>query len=88
MSDVYVVGIDMIKFMKAGTGPAVEALSVDERATMTNMAAEVGAFTGIVQPDEKTARFLEEWRGLTRAEAEQLRPDARITRRDAIGRIQ
>lgn len=26
MSDVYVVGIDMIKFMKAGTGPAVEAL--------------------------------------------------------------
>jgi acetyl-CoA acetyltransferase len=26
MSDVYVVGIDMIKFMKAGTGPAVETL--------------------------------------------------------------
>ena len=26
MSDVYVVGIDMIKFMKAGTGPSVEAL--------------------------------------------------------------
>jgi acetyl-CoA acetyltransferase len=26
MSDVYVVGTDMIKFMKAGTGPAVEAL--------------------------------------------------------------
>ncbi|MCX5740446.1 MAG: thiolase family protein, partial [Proteobacteria bacterium] len=26
MSDVYVVGIDMIKFMKAGTGPAVELL--------------------------------------------------------------
>jgi hypothetical protein len=27
-------------------GEAVEALSIDERATMTNMAAEVGAFTG------------------------------------------
>ena len=26
MSDVYVVGIDMIKFMKAGTGPSVEQL--------------------------------------------------------------
>ncbi len=26
MSDVYVVGIDMIKFMKAGTAPSVEAL--------------------------------------------------------------
>ena len=31
-------------------GPAVEALSVDERATMTNMAAEIGGFTGIVAP--------------------------------------
>ena len=26
MSDVYVVGVDMIKFMKAGTGPAVQKL--------------------------------------------------------------
>jgi len=26
MSDVYVVGVDMIKFMKAGTGPSVSAL--------------------------------------------------------------
>jgi 3-benzylmalate isomerase len=34
-------------------GEAVEALSVDERATMTNMAAEIGGFTGIVAPDEK-----------------------------------
>ncbi|MDM7916577.1 MAG: aconitase family protein, partial [Candidatus Eisenbacteria bacterium] len=40
------------------TGEAVEQLSVDERATMTNMAAEVGAFTGIVAPDARTARFL------------------------------
>src|SRR5690606_22350237 len=39
-------------------GEAVEALSVDERATMTNMAAEVGAFTGIVAPDERTVEFL------------------------------
>ncbi|MGH7504546.1 MAG: aconitase family protein, partial [Longimicrobiales bacterium] len=35
-------------------GDAVEALSVDERATMTNMAAEVGAFTGIIAPDAAT----------------------------------
>src|SRR5678815_4067848 len=39
-------------------GPAVEALEIDERATMTNMAAEVGGFTGIVAPDAKTADFL------------------------------
>jgi 3-isopropylmalate/(R)-2-methylmalate dehydratase large subunit len=45
-------------------GEAVEALSVDERATMTNMAAEVGAFTGIIRPDEKVVEFLARERGL------------------------
>ena len=54
------------------TGSAVEALSVDERATMTNMAAEVGAFTGIVAADEKTVEFLTYDRGMDRAEAEKL----------------
>jgi 3-isopropylmalate/(R)-2-methylmalate dehydratase large subunit len=53
-------------------GPAVEALSVDERATMTNMAAEVGAFTGIVAPDAKTVDYLVQQRGMARAEAEAL----------------
>lgn len=47
-------------------GAAVEALSIDERATMTNMAAEVGAFTGLVRPDEKTVAFLAQERGLDR----------------------
>ena len=50
-------------------GEAVAELSIDERATMTNMAAEVGGFTGIVAADEKTVEFLVE-RGLSRAEAE------------------
>ena len=45
-------------------GEAVEALSVDERATMTNMAAEIGGFTGIVAPDDKVVDFLIERRGL------------------------
>jgi 3-isopropylmalate/(R)-2-methylmalate dehydratase large subunit len=53
-------------------GPAVEALSVDERATMTNMAAEVGAFTGLVAPDAKVVEYLVEQRGMDRAEAERL----------------
>jgi 3-isopropylmalate/(R)-2-methylmalate dehydratase large subunit len=53
------------------TGDAVADLNIDERATMTNMAAEVGAFTGIVAADEKTVQFLVE-RGLTQAEAEKL----------------
>jgi 3-isopropylmalate/(R)-2-methylmalate dehydratase large subunit len=51
-------------------GDAVESLSVDERATMTNMAAEIGGFTGIVAPDEKVVEFLIERRGMKRADAE------------------
>ncbi|MGZ5426970.1 MAG: aconitase family protein, partial [Thermoanaerobaculia bacterium] len=50
-------------------GEAATALSVDERATLTNMAAEAGAFSGIVAPDETTARFLSERRGTPLAEA-------------------
>src|SRR3989475_410792 len=53
-------------------GDAVEALSVDERATMTNMTAEVGGFTGYVAPDDKTVEYLMDYRKMSRAEAEQL----------------
>jgi 3-isopropylmalate/(R)-2-methylmalate dehydratase large subunit len=53
-------------------GDAVEALSVDERATMTNMAAEIGGFTGIVAPDAKVVEFLMERRGVSRADAEEM----------------
>jgi 3-isopropylmalate/(R)-2-methylmalate dehydratase large subunit len=51
-------------------GEAIEALSVDERATMTNMAAEIGGFTGIVAPDSKAVDFLVERRGMDRKQAE------------------
>ena len=51
-------------------GEAIEELSVDERATMTNMAAEIGGFTGIVAPDKKAVDFLVERRGIDRQEAE------------------
>jgi 3-isopropylmalate/(R)-2-methylmalate dehydratase large subunit len=51
-------------------GDAIEELSVDERATMTNMAAEIGGFTGIVAPDKKAVDFLAERRGMHRQQAE------------------
>ena len=51
-------------------GDAVAALSVDERATMTNMTAEVGGFTGYVAPDARTVEYLMAYRGMSRAEAE------------------
>jgi len=53
-------------------GEAVAALSVDERATMTNMTAEVGGFTGYVAPDEKTIAYLMAYRKMSRAEAARL----------------
>ncbi len=53
-------------------GDAVEELSVDERATMTNMAAEIGGFTGIVAPDSKVVDFLVERRDMKRADAEKM----------------
>jgi 3-isopropylmalate/(R)-2-methylmalate dehydratase large subunit len=51
-------------------GEAIEELSVDERATMTNMAAEIGGFTGIVAPDKKAVDFLVERRRVDRKKAE------------------
>jgi 3-isopropylmalate/(R)-2-methylmalate dehydratase large subunit len=46
------------------TGSAVDAMSIDERATLTNMTAELGGLTGLVAPDAETLRFLKERRGV------------------------
>ncbi|MEP7085395.1 MAG: aconitase family protein, partial [Betaproteobacteria bacterium] len=46
------------------TGPVIATLSIDERATLTNMTAKLGGFTGIVAPDAETVRFLRERRGV------------------------
>jgi 3-isopropylmalate/(R)-2-methylmalate dehydratase large subunit len=45
-------------------GEAVTALSTDERATLTNMTAELGGLTGIVAPDAETVRFIKARRGV------------------------
>jgi len=45
---------------------------VDERATMTNMAAEIGGFTGIVAPDDKVVEFLVGRRGMSRRDAAEM----------------
>lgn len=38
--------------------------SMDERATLTNMAVEAGGFTGIIEPDEATLAYIVTARGL------------------------
>jgi 3-isopropylmalate/(R)-2-methylmalate dehydratase large subunit len=71
-----ILALDYVKTGKAlakvieYSGEAIENLSVDERATMTNMAAEIGGFTGIVAPDRKAVEFLMERRGMDRKQAE------------------
>ena len=45
-------------------GEALAGLGTDERATLTNMAAEIGGFTGILAPDAETQRFIQERRHL------------------------
>jgi 3-isopropylmalate/(R)-2-methylmalate dehydratase large subunit len=46
------------------SGEAVERMNLDERATLTNMAVEAGAFTGIIAPDPRLLDELSRFRGL------------------------
>jgi 3-isopropylmalate/(R)-2-methylmalate dehydratase large subunit len=75
----FILALLRMEYIKSGkalakvieySGNAIEELSVDERATMTNMAAEIGGFTGIVAPDTKVVQFLVERRGMDRKQAE------------------
>jgi 3-isopropylmalate/(R)-2-methylmalate dehydratase large subunit len=45
-------------------GSGVARLPLDERATLTNMAVEAGAFTGVIEADEVVVSFLVQQRGL------------------------
>src|SRR5205814_3252902 len=49
-------------------GEGLRDWPIDERATLTNMAVEAGGFTGIIEPDEVTLRYLKRMRGLTEEE--------------------
>jgi 3-isopropylmalate/(R)-2-methylmalate dehydratase large subunit len=40
------------------TGPTIDAMSLDERATLTNMAIECGAKSGIIAPDQKAIDYV------------------------------
>lgn len=66
----YVKGGQAIGKLVEYCGSAIEALSVDERATMTNMTAEVGGFTGYVAPDDKTVDYLMAYREMSRTGAQ------------------
>ena len=54
--DIGVMGANYMVVEYAGS--AVRAMTVDERMTLTNMAAELGAKTGLIAPDGLTAEWL------------------------------
>jgi 3-isopropylmalate/(R)-2-methylmalate dehydratase large subunit len=54
--DIGIMGANYMVVEYAGS--AVRAMAVDERMTLTNMAAELGAKTGLIAPDEATADWL------------------------------
>ncbi len=53
------IGVDgaLYKAMEF-TGSAITSLSVEARMTITNMAIEAGAKSGIIEPDEKTIEYV------------------------------
>lgn len=53
-------------------GSALLDMNVDERATLTNMAVEAGACTGIISPDQVTIDYLKESRGMSEEEIKSL----------------
>jgi 3-isopropylmalate/(R)-2-methylmalate dehydratase large subunit len=57
-------------------GSGVRAMAIDERATLTNMCAELGGFTGKVEPDAVTVQFLRERRGIDFRLEDWMRSDA------------
>jgi len=61
-------------------GEAVRAMDTDERATLTNMVAELGGLTGLVEPDEETVRYLKARRGIDFQLGSWMRsdPDAKV----------
>jgi 3-isopropylmalate/(R)-2-methylmalate dehydratase large subunit len=58
----------------------VSALATDERATLTNMTAELGGFTGIVEPDAEDRALPARARGV----AFESSRGCAATRRDAM----
>lgn len=60
------------------SGPGLLHMNMDERATLTNLAVECGATTGIIEADEITKKYLMQFRGWSEEKASQgfLKADA------------
>jgi 3-isopropylmalate/(R)-2-methylmalate dehydratase large subunit len=66
LSDAFFkTGAGIGKVLEFG-GPGTMALSLDERATLTNMAVEAGGFTGIIEADEVVVEYIASQRSADR----------------------
>lgn len=68
---LYLLATDLVKSGGAigavleFAGSGLSSLGVEERATLTNMSVECGAFTAIIEPDEATIAYIAVQRDLT-----------------------
>jgi 3-isopropylmalate/(R)-2-methylmalate dehydratase large subunit len=73
------IGVEGASYMSMEfVGSAVDKMSLDSRATMSNMAIEAGAKCGIIAPDDKTRKYVGE-RVEDPIETENLAPDEDCT---------
>jgi 3-isopropylmalate/(R)-2-methylmalate dehydratase large subunit len=63
--EFFKTGAGIGKVLEFG-GPGTMAMSLDERATLTNMAVEAGGFTGIIEADELVVEYIANQRGTDR----------------------
>ncbi|MFN9845433.1 MAG: aconitase family protein, partial [Planctomycetota bacterium] len=75
--EFFKTGAGIGKVLEFG-GAGTMAMSLDERATLTNMAVEAGGFTGIIEADELVVEYIANQRGADRA-----RLRAQIVKADA-----
>jgi 3-isopropylmalate/(R)-2-methylmalate dehydratase large subunit len=66
MAQPYIKGSKAIGQVLEFSGDGLMELSLDERATLTNMAVEAGATTGIIEPDDVVLDYLVKMRGVDR----------------------
>jgi 3-isopropylmalate/(R)-2-methylmalate dehydratase large subunit len=77
------IGMDNAGFVTEFAGSAVRAMPMAERMVLTNMSAELGADTGIIEPDEETLSHIRRHSGVVDDGALAWRsdPDAAYARR-------
>ncbi len=80
LATLRILGVDGARYKAIEfVGDALAGLTMDQRMTITNMAIEMGAKTGMMEPDGETSRYLAQ-RGASPGRAVTSDPDAQFER--------